>query len=145
MTQTLSTIGYEGRTLDDFIQTLKDAGIEIIIDVRDLPLSRKEGFSKHALAAALAGAGIEYVHLRQLGNPQEGRLAARAGKWKEFLRIYQQRLNTQAAQEQMAGLIELARRKPSCLLCFEHKVNECHRQIIAVEAAKRAGFTIRNL
>ena len=74
------TIGYEGATMDDFLSALKQAGVERVIDVRALPLSRRPGFSKTPLQNALAEAGIEYVHLKALGTPAEGRNAARAGR-----------------------------------------------------------------
>src|SRR5215213_5559790 len=73
------TIGYEGATVPEFLAALKDAGVERVIDVRALPLSRRPGFSKSPLRAALEEAGIEYVHLKALGTPADGRAAARAG------------------------------------------------------------------
>ena len=67
------TIGYEGTTVPEFIAALKQAGVERVIDVRALPLSRRPGFSKSGLKAALEEAGIEYVHLKALGTPADGR------------------------------------------------------------------------
>src|SRR3954453_21108705 len=75
----LTTIGYEAAELDDFVATLLAAGITRLIDVRELPISRRRGFAKRALSEALADAGIVYVHLRGLGDPKEGREAARVG------------------------------------------------------------------
>lgn len=63
------TIGYEGRAIDEFIAMLAAEQIERVIDVRDLPLSRRRGFSKTPLGEALRGAGIEYVHMKSAGNP----------------------------------------------------------------------------
>lgn len=74
------TIGYEGATVAEFIAALTGAGVERLIDVRALPLSRRPGFSKTALKAALHEAGIECVYLRALGTPADGRDAARAGR-----------------------------------------------------------------
>ena len=76
---TLFTIGYEATTMAEFLATLTKAGVERVIDVRALPLSRRPGFSKSPLRAALAEAGIDYVHLRALGTPAEGRSAAKRG------------------------------------------------------------------
>jgi uncharacterized protein (DUF488 family) len=71
----LATIGYEGADVDDFVATLRSAGIRRLIDVRELAISRRRGFAKRALSGALADADIEYVHLRGLGDPKEaGRL-----------------------------------------------------------------------
>ena len=74
------TIGYEGTTMPEFVSALQAAGVQRVIDVRALPLSRRPGFSKSPLRAALEEAGIEYVHLKALGTPSEGRTAARAGR-----------------------------------------------------------------
>ena len=82
------TIGYEGSTQDEFIAALQQAGVERIIDVRAVPLSRKPGFSKNVLAAGLSEAGIDYVHLKALGTPPAGREAARKGDEAGLERIY---------------------------------------------------------
>ncbi|HET7282589.1 MAG TPA: DUF488 domain-containing protein, partial [Sphingomicrobium sp.] len=82
------TIGYEGATVGEFLAALKQAGIGRVIDVRALPLSRRPGFSKTALRAALEESEIEYVHLKALGTPPEGRTAARAGRHDDLKRIY---------------------------------------------------------
>ncbi len=63
------TIGYEGATVAALLAALTQAGVERLIDVRALPVSRRPGFSKTPLSAALAEAGIDYVHLRALGTP----------------------------------------------------------------------------
>jgi uncharacterized protein (DUF488 family) len=73
------TIGYEGATVGEFLSAMKKAGVERVIDIRALPLSRRPGFSKTPLRTALEEEGIEYVHLKALGTPSEGRTAAR---WK---------------------------------------------------------------
>ena len=64
------TVGYEGLTLEEFLQRLQRAWVQIVVDVRDVALSRKRGFSKTALAAALRDAGMEYLHIRSLGCPK---------------------------------------------------------------------------
>jgi hypothetical protein len=66
----IHTLGYEGATLAEFITRLKMAGIMTVADVRQMPLSRKRGFSKTALAAALEKVGIDYVHIPALGCPK---------------------------------------------------------------------------
>src|SRR5688572_31287847 len=82
------TIGYEGATQTEFIAALKAAGVERLIDVRAVPLSRKPGFSKNILAAGLREAGIDYVHLKALGTPPEGREAARKGDHARLEQVY---------------------------------------------------------
>ena len=124
------TIGYEGATVPEFIAALKSAGVERAIDVRALPLSRRPGFSKSGLKAALAEAGIEYLHLKALGTPSEGRAAARAGRHADLERIYAGQLELPEAIAQGALMLELAREKPSALLCMEREPAHCHRTLL---------------
>ncbi len=124
------TIGYEGVTSDAFIAALTTAGVEQVIDVRALPLSRRPGFSKTPLKGALAEAGIDYVHLRALGTPAAGREAARKGRHAELERIYAGQLELPEAIAQGAQMLELAREKPSALLCFEREPAACHRTLL---------------
>ena len=121
------TIGYEGATQPELIAALQKAGVEQIIDVRAVPLSRKPGFSKNILATGLEEAGIDYVHLKALGTPAEGREAARKGRFAEMERIYAEQLDTPEAAAQSAQMIALAEEKPSALLCFERDPSHCHR------------------
>lgn len=132
------TIGYEGTTVPDFIAALKDAGVERVIDVRALPLSRRPGFSKSPLRAALDEAGIEYVHLKALGTPAEGRAAARAGRHEDLKRIYAGQLELPEAMAQFAQMLELAAEKPSALLCMEREPAHCHRTLLLAALAPSA-------
>ena len=132
------TIGYEGTTMDEFLAALKAAGVERLIDVRALPLSRRPGFSKSLLRAALEEAGIEYVHLKALGTPAEGRSAARAGRHADLERIYAGQLELPEAIVQGAQMIELAKEKPSALLCFEREPAHCHRTLLLDSVAPDA-------
>lgn len=121
------TIGYEGATQAELIAALQGAGVERVIDVRAVPLSRKPGFSKNVLAAGLKEAGIDYVHLKALGTPPAGREAARKGRMEEMHRIFAAQLETPEAGMQAAQMIALAEEKPSALLCFERDPAGCHR------------------
>ena len=126
----LFTIGYEGATIDAFLDTLANAGVKTLVDVRAVPQLRKPGFSKRGLVASLAERGIGYRHLQQLGTPAEGRNAVRAGNLDTMRRIYLDHLEAPDAQAEMAMLIDQARQSPSALLCFERKPEECHRSIL---------------
>ena len=88
MEQTIFTIGYEQATQPAVVAALRDAGVEILADIRYLPLSRRPGFSKSSLRAAVEEAGIAYRHFKQLGTPAEGRAAARRHDHAELARIY---------------------------------------------------------
>ena len=124
------TIGYEGTTVGEFIAALERAGVQRVIDVRALPLSRRPGFSKSPLRAALEEAGIEYVHLKALGTPAEGRAAARAGRHSDLERIYSGQLELPEAIGQSAQMLDLVREKPSALLCMEREPAHCHRTLL---------------
>jgi len=132
------TIGYEGTTVPEFVSALKQAGVERVIDVRALPLSRRPGFSKTPLRGALEEAGIDYVHLKALGTPSEGRTAARAGRHSDMERIYAGQLELPEAMAQSAQMMELAREKPSALLCMEREPAHCHRTLLLKTVAPEA-------
>ena len=132
------TIGYEATTMGEFIAALETAGVERVIDVRALPLSRRPGFSKTPLKGALAEAGIAYVHLRALGTPAAGREAARKGRHAELKRIYAGQLELPEAIAEGAQMVQLAREKASALLCFERDPAGCHRTLLLAAVAPDA-------
>ncbi|HEX4693512.1 DUF488 domain-containing protein [Sphingomonas sp.] len=130
---TIYTIGYEATTMDAFLAALKAAGVERVIDVRALPLSRRPGFSKNSLAATLKDAGIEYIHLKALGTPKPGRDAAKKGDWRTMEAVYAGQLHLPEAQAEAARMRDLAAEKPSALLCFERDPQHCHRTMLLRE------------
>ena len=132
------TIGYEGTTVGEFLVALRHAGVERVIDVRALPLSRRPGFSKSPLKAALAEAGIDYVHLKALGTPAEGRTAARSGRHDDMARIYAGQLELPEAMAQGAQMLDLASEKRSALLCMEREPAHCHRTLLLEAVAPDA-------
>jgi uncharacterized protein (DUF488 family) len=132
------TIGYEGATMGEFLSALQDAGVERVIDVRAVPNSRRPGFSKTPLRNALAEEGIDYVHLRALGTPADGRAAARAGRHADLVRIYRGQLELPEAMAQTGQMLDLAGEKPSALLCYERDPMQCHRTLLLAAAAPDA-------
>ena len=141
----LYTIGYEKARLADVVAALSAAGIAVLIDVRDRPISRRPGFSKRQLAATLEAAGIEYVGLPALGTPPEGRAAGRARQWDRFWRIVEDKLATAEAELALQQAAETARRTPACLLCYEADWRQCHRRRVAEILGDRHGFTVQHL
>lgn len=132
MSKTLATIGYEGATVPALLQALRSAGVQLLVDVRAVTSSRRPGFSKNKLAENLSTAGIDYLHLRGLGTPAEGRAAARAGRWDELRAIFGEHMDTLAAQTDLAALADLVRSgRRVCLLCYEHDPAHCHRTLVA--------------
>ena len=143
---TLATIGYEGATVASFLDALRAARIGLLVDVRALASSRRPGFAKTRLAANLAEAGIDYLHLRGLGTPAEGRAAARAGRHEEMRRVFAEQLATPGAQAELdvlAGLVQGERRV--CILCFEADPRHCHRSLVAAALAERMPLVVEHL
>jgi uncharacterized protein (DUF488 family) len=124
------TIGYQHRTVDQLIDGLAAADIEVLVDVRLTPLSRKPGLSKNRLAARLREAGIEYVHLPQLGNPRDNRAAFRRGEESAAAR-YRVVLGTPEGQAALGQLLRLATQQRVALMCFERDADQCHRSMVA--------------
>jgi uncharacterized protein (DUF488 family) len=137
----VATVGYENATPDRLVTALREAGIATVVDVRALANSRRPGFAKRALSAALAEAGIGYLHLPALGTPASGRQAARSGKPEVMRRIFAAHLAGTEAQAALSGLAEQARREPVCLLCLEADPANCHRTLVA----EAVGLPIRHL
>jgi uncharacterized protein (DUF488 family) len=137
------TIGYEGAALEDFLSTLKRAHVGLLLDVREIALSRRKGFSKTALSEALAAAGIDYRHERALGSPKEIRHQLRAdGNYSRYFRDFREYLASQrklleSLAEELSGGV--------ALLCYERNPAECHRSVVAQALATRAKTSVRHL
>lgn len=140
---TIFTIGYEQAAQGALVAALTGAGVQLLADIRYLPLSRRPGFSKSSLKAAVEEAGVAYRHFRHLGTPAEGRAAARQHDHVALERIYAGQLELPEAMAQMAELRGLALEQPTCLLCYERQAAECHRSLLI--RALLPDFTVRDL
>jgi uncharacterized protein (DUF488 family) len=137
------TIGYEGSSLECFLQTLKAAGVSLLLDVRELPLSRRKGFSKTQLSQALAEAGIDYQHERAFGAPRHIRHRLRAdGDLARYFADFREYLVTQRAT---LDLLARTAHGVVALLCYERNPAECHRSVVAAALARRTGTTVEHL
>jgi uncharacterized protein (DUF488 family) len=136
----LFTIGYEGSTIDNFVATLRAAQVDLLVDVRDVPISRKRGFSKNSLAERLKSEGLSYLHLRGLGDPKEGRIAAREGRHADFRRVFSCHLVSESAQVHLERAVVSAKAQTVCLMCFERDHRFCHRLMIADAMCARGPF-----
>jgi len=141
----LTTIGYEGTTIDAVVTTLKDAGVALLVDVRAVPQSRKPGFSKRQLAAALDEVGIAYVHLQALGTPKPGRDAVRAGHPERMVPIFREHMTSDRSQAELAQAKQLVRERTACLLCFERDHTTCHRHLVAEMIVEETGQQVVHL
>ncbi len=129
----ITTIGYEKASLADFVATLKSWNVEVLIDIRERAQSRRRGFSKTSLGEAVREAGIEYRHFRTLGDPKEGREAARAGNWRKFQSIFSQVIRSDEGLAALAEITNLAKAKAICLMCYEADYLTCHRKMVAAK------------
>jgi uncharacterized protein (DUF488 family) len=141
----LFTIGYEGKTPDEFLGQLKAAGVELLVDVRAIAASRRPGFSKNALAASVRDRGIDYVHFRALGTPAAGREAARKGRIADMRRIYAGQLETPEAGLAFEQALSAAGERRAVLLCYEADASGCHRRMLAERMIARTPFEIVDL
>ena len=142
----LFTIGYEQTPAKSVLDELEEAGVKLLVDVRAVASSRRPGFSKSQLAAGLDERGMAYVHLRGLGTPKEGRLAARSGQYDTLQKIYAKHLKTAQAKEELDELSALVKKSgPICILCYERDHSHCHRRWIAEIIEERDDVAIENL
>jgi uncharacterized protein (DUF488 family) len=141
----LYLIGYEKSGLAEFLATLAAAGVATVVDVRDLPLSRRAGFSKRQLQAAIEAVGMRYLHLRALGTPPEGREANKRRQWERFWLIVDDKLATAEAEHALQELAAIAAAAPTCLVCYEADWHICHRRRIGETLGERHGFTLHPL
>jgi uncharacterized protein (DUF488 family) len=134
----LYTIGYEGVSQAALLQTLVFHDVQTLLDIRELPQSRKPGLSKTALGQAAAGWGLQYAHIRALGTPRDIRYRRKvdhdAAAFREGFLAY---LATQ--DEAMAALVARAEGERCCLLCYEADPHECHRWFVAERAVAMSG------
>jgi uncharacterized protein (DUF488 family) len=136
VTARLFTIGYEQhRTPASLVEALQVAGVGRLLDVRELPLSRRRGFSKTALGTALAEHGIRYEHQRALGNPKPLRDLYRSGRQAEGEVAYLAHVRNGSAWA-VRELAETMQEEPTCLLCWERDHRTCHRAVIVSEVRR---------
>jgi len=132
----LCTSGYQGQDAATWSARLLAHGIEVVVDVRNLPLSRKKGLSESQLRALLSERGIKYLHVKELGNPKVYRDALRDGlDFEEFARIFRGHLETKTAT--LEELSDLAMSHRVRILCYEENPKACHRSLVAESVARR--------
>lgn len=142
---TFFTIGYEGSALPDFIATLQSAGVEHLLDVRELPQSRRPGFSKRSLSEALAKEAISYSHIKQLGDPKNGRDAARRGEMDEFRAIFEAHLDLPASKIALEEAAEAITQQSTVLMCYERNPKDCHRSLVAKRLLSSGHLEVQHL
>jgi uncharacterized protein (DUF488 family) len=142
----LATIGYEAATVPDFMDALNEAGIKLVVDIRAVAASRRPGFAKTRLAAGLKEEEIDYIHMRALGTPSEGRAAAKKGHHEEMRKIFLEKMETEEAQNALNDLRQLIESgRKLAILCFEANPEHCHRNIVAHLLEQQMPLTIDHL
>ncbi len=137
------TVGYEGRTLGEFLTIVCRNRVRRVIDVREKPLSRKQGFSRLQLETALKGRGIGYFPLKELGSPGAARQEYRSGgTFVTFAKRYGTHLEGQTRSLEV--LKALSSEMPSAILCFERNWKACHRKVLS-DYLERQGFRLEHL
>jgi len=143
--QILFTIGYEGLSVESYINKLIENNIKLLCDVRGNPLSRKFGFSKNSLEHFLANIGIEYLHIPELGIASNKRKNLETNEdYKTLFNEYETSLNKkQIYLEKIYSIINT--RKRIALTCFEHNPDCCHRHIIRDYLVKQYSLKFEDL
>jgi len=138
------TIGYEGLDIDQFIKLLKLGKVDTVVDIRELPLSRKRGFSKNGLREILQANGLGYRHIVALGCPKQIRNQYREdGDWSRYKRDFKRYLSSQRAV--VAELSGIALESHCALLCFEADYQMCHRSMVADAVRQNCGLQVNHL
>ena len=139
----LFTIGYEGANIADFVATLQTAGVTILMDIREIPISRRPGFSKKLLSENLVNAGIMYRHIRDLGSPRDIRHELHAkGDYVKFFRDFSKYLDT---QQELLGEIARDLSGRVALMCYERDPTTCHRRVVAERIENMTGMKTKHL
>lgn len=142
----LVSAGYEGLRIDQFVHALQACGVQTVADVRMRPQSQfKPDFSKTRLTAHLAKAGIEYRHLKALGNPKDNRPPFYDGRVDEGRAVYSGVLDGTEAAEQLQQLFAAAETEKVAVLCLEREEQRCHRQVILDRARSMTGLPVAPL
>ncbi len=142
MTTTIYTIGYEKTTIESFLKCLLQNHISEVLDIRELPLSRMQGFSKTRLRALLESHGVRYRHVRALGCPRQVRYQLReTGEWEQYVASYMHHLNENG--EALDEITALTHEESVALLCFERDATRCHRSIVAERVQRIGNYELR--
>jgi hypothetical protein len=138
---TLFTIGYEGRSLEEYLNRLLVYGVRTLCDVRKNAFSQKYGFSKAQLKLACEGVGINYIHIPELGIESTDRQSLFSQA--DYDRLFENYRKTVLIEnsDQMDRIVRLIERDERvALTCFEKNVEQCHRTQVAREIMSKPGI-----
>jgi uncharacterized protein (DUF488 family) len=142
----LFTIGYEGRNIDEFVGILLRSNIRKVVDVREIPISRKHGFSKSKLRERLESEGINYAHIRELGSPKVIRHELRRDwNYEKFFQAFDRHLSQN--KDAVERVYQYLNEGSICLMCFERHPERCHRSSVVhhIKIRDGNGLPVRHL
>ena len=140
------TLGHSTRSIEDLLALLAEHGVRTLVDVRRFPGSRRHPqFSRDALDAALAGAGISYVHEPGLGGRRAARPDSPHTAWRvEAFQGYADHMESLEFGEALARLIRRGSEEATAILCAEAVPWRCHRRLIS-DALVARGIEVRHI
>ena len=144
--RTLLTIGYQGRQIEEFLACIKSLEVTRLIDVREIPHSRKKGYSKRALEEGLREMDVEYVHMPVLGSPADARKRLKVDRnYGFFFEAYEKHLEQH--RDAIGQLHSYVCEGVNCLMCYEESAEQCHRSVVAekVKECNGNGLKIRHI
>lgn len=140
------TVGHSTRPIEEFVALLQANGVEQLIDIRTVPRSRRNPqFNRDALPEPLARAGIDYLHLPELGGLRHPRPDSRNGAWRnDSFRGYADYMQTPEFSAAIEKLIELGSRKQTAVMCAEAVPWRCHRSLVG-DALVARGIAVEDI
>jgi uncharacterized protein (DUF488 family) len=133
VTPQIFTIGHSTRPIDEFLSLLKENGVERLVDIRTIPRSRfNPQFNQKSLSESAPQAGIEYIHLDQLGGLRHPRKDSPNKEWKnDGFRGFADYMQTPEFDAAIAKLTDLAQQKITVIMCAEAVPWRCHRSLVS--------------
>ncbi|CAN5442299.1 DUF488 domain-containing protein [soil metagenome] len=146
LNKTIWTIGHSTRTLEEFIEMLRCFQIEMLVDIRSYPGSRRyPHFNKEALEISLPQNNIQYLHLKELGGRRKVNPNSKNTAWRHLaFRGYADYMDTEAFKEGIIALEKIALQKPTAYMCSEAVWWRCHRSMVS-DYLKAGGWKVMHI
>lgn len=146
ISSTLWTVGHSTRPIEEFIGLLQTHGIQLMVDVRTIPFSRRNPqFHQESLAQSLREAGLQYRHMPVLGGRRKSRPDSVNVGWRnQGFRGYADYMQTQEFWDALEELVDIGQQSPSVVMCAEAVPWRCHRSLIA-DALVIRGWTVQHI
>jgi uncharacterized protein (DUF488 family) len=140
------TIGHSTRAIDEFVELLQMHGVEEVVDIRTMPMSRHNPqFNGDALKQSLKKRGIRYTHLKKLGGLRHSRKDSVNLGWRNVsFRGYADYMSTPEFAEGLESLTKIARARETAIMCAEAVPWRCHRSLVA-DALVKKGWLVRDI